>query len=413
MNNFFENLFDMQKKAYENFLKNFNLDFMNFDYFKNLSNMNFYEDTFNIFKEYTKFQDYAGKSYKELFNKIPGYEQLMDTYKKNLDFMDKLFKAYKELWMNVDFSKSGNKLIECYNIFNDQLIYLAKNNIEKYIPVNFYDMMANFSTDNFLKPIINNSDKAFDFYQKSLDKVPEIDFSQVEKFYKTMLDKLDDMPTVGITEEKKNENKKMMENYLNLCLKLYDFNLYLNKASRQAALDAQKSYFDKLENQEGLENFTDFYKFYMDNLLKAYEDMIKSPMYQNKANAIFEMVNKNKSMADDYIERELNDFPIMTQNKFKEYLEKLEDLSSVVMDVKNEKYKNQKDIADVKAELTKVKKDIKVNEDREDISSLKKDIDDFKKKDVDPIKKDVEQIKELKDEIKALKEEVKKLKGSK
>lgn len=178
---------------------------------------------------------------------------------------------------------------------------------------------------------------------------------QIEKFYKSILDKLDEIPSVGISQEEKKRNRQLFENYLSLSLKIFDFNLYLSKASRQAAIDAQNSYFDRLEEERGLENFSDFYKFYIDNLCDAYKNLVDSPVYKQKAKAILDLVNNNKEMFDNYIEDGLGAFPIVTQNKLKEYLDKLEDMTSILMDIQNEKNDSKKDAHITKSEPSKDK----------------------------------------------------------
>ena len=360
--NYFENLLEMQKnmmeeqrKVYENIAKNFNFNFNGMDFFKNFNDFNFYQNPEDFFKEYLRMQDYFSKYYKEAFNKFPGFDKAMETYKANLYILDKIFKAYGDLFTNGDLSKAGDNLIDLYRIFNDQLVELSKNKVEKYLPINFFEIMANFPVDTFINPLINSTKKSMEFYQKALDKEPELMTDQIEKFYKSMLDKLDEIPSVGISQEEKKRNRQLFENYLSLSLKIFDFNLYLSKASRQAAIDAQNSYFDRLEEEKGLENFSDFYKFYIDNLCDAYKNLVDSPVYKQKAKAILDLVNNNKEMFDNYIEDGLGAFPIVTQNKLKEYLDKLEDMTSILMDIQNENDDSKKDAHITKSELSKDK----------------------------------------------------------
>ena len=360
--NYFENLLEMQKnmmeeqrKVYENIAKNFNFNFNGMDFFKNFNDFNFYQNPEDFFKEYLRMQDYFSKYYKEAFNKFPGFDKAMQTYKANLNILDKIFKAYGDLFTNGDLSKAGDNLIDLYRIFNDQLVELSKNNVEKFLPINFFEIMANFPVDTFINPFINSTKKSMEFYQKALDKEPKLMTDQIEKFYKSILDKLDEIPSVGISQEEKKRNRQLFENYLILSLKIYDFNLYLSKASRQAAIDAQNSYFDRLEEEKGLENFSDFYKFYIDNLCDAYKNLVDSPVYKQKAKAILDLVNNNKEMFDNYIEDGLGAFPIVTQNKLKEYLDKLEDMTSILMDIQNENDDSKKGTHITKSELSKDK----------------------------------------------------------
>ena len=76
--------------------------------------------------------------------------------------------------------------------------------------------------------------------------------------------------------------------------------------------------------------------------------------------------DSNKEMFDNYIEDGLGAFPIVTQNKLKEYLDKLEDMTSILMDIQNEKSNSKKGTHITKSELSKDKKSHGASEGKED-----------------------------------------------
>lgn len=333
---FQKNMLEEQKKIYDAYSKNFNLDFTKEDFFKNLSNFNLNNNWEDFLGQYSKLSNMYSDAFKENFKNMPDFQKALDSYKANMELLEKVFNSYSDFYKTYDFSKTHKSLLNIYEIFNEELVNLAKENLEKFMPVNLFDVLSNFSLDSFIGPILNISKKNIEYFKTMLDKQPKFALEEIEKFYRETFDKYEDGPIFGITEEQKKENKKNFEKLLDIGLKILDFNIFLNQSSMKASLKVQEEYLKGLDSEEGLEDFSDFFKFYSKKLSDVYSDLIDSKQYQEKSKAIKDLFEENKKIYTDLFEKGLDGFPILTQSKLQNKLNKIDDLNLKIMELEND-----------------------------------------------------------------------------
>lgn len=400
--NFFEdmmemqkNIFENQKEAYSKFMESFKLgDFKPFG-----TNMfvNNFKNPMEFFKDYKEINEKFENNFKDFFAQVPGYKESLESYNKNMDFLNKLYLAYGDFYKDLDLVSAQNKLIELFEIYSDELVEMSKKYFYKLIPDSYYRVLENFNLEKFIRPAIENSKKSIDFYENAIQNRPELLVDDVKEFYQGILGKIFEMPTVGVSSEEKERSKKELENYLELELKLLDFNLFLEKKNQEAALKAQKAYIEGLETEASLEDFADFFKFYMGNFEKAYKELVNSNEYKEKAQEVLDIVEKNKESYKERFVEKLKDLPVATAKDAEKFLSEVEDLTKGLDDEKKAK-------SSLERKVTRIK-----NESEKEIKALKEEVAKLKeenaKVEVDAaLKKEIE---EMKKELAALKAQVK------
>jgi len=390
--NFFEdmmkmqkNIFENQKEAYSKFMESFKFgDFKPFgaDMF-----VNNFKNPMEFFKDYREINDKFENNFKDFFAQVPGYKDSLECYNKNMEFLNKLYLAYGDFYKDLDLVSAQNKLIELFEIYSDELVEMSKKYFYKLIPDSYYRILENFNLEKFIKPAIENSKKSIEFYENAIQNRPELLVDDVKEFYQGILDKIFEMSTVGVSSEEKEKSKKELQNYLELELKLLDFNLFLEKKNQEAALKAQKAYIEGLETEASLEDFADFFKFYMSNFEKAYKELINSNEYKEKAQEVLDIVEKNKESYKERFAEKLKDLPVATAKDAEKFLSEVEDLtkgldnekkakSSLERKVTRIKNESEKEIKALKEEVAKLKEE---NAKAEVDAALKKEIEEMKK----------------------------------
>ena len=404
-NNFFEdmmemqkNIFEKQKEAYGKFMDSFN--FGDFNSFNPNMFMNNFKNPMEFFNNYTEMNKNFENNFREFFAQVPGYQDSIESYKKNMEFLNKLYLAYGDFYKDLDLVAAQNKLIELFELYSDELVELSKKYFYKLIPDSYYRVLENFNLEKFIRPAIENSKKSIDFYENAIKNRPELLVADVKDFYQGILDKIYEMPTVGISEEEKAKSKKDLENYLDLELKLLDFNLFLEKKNQETALKAQRAYIEGLETEASLEDFADFYRFYMNNFEKAYKELVNSNEYKEKVQEILDVVEKNKLSYKEKLAERLADFPIATAKDAEEFMTEVQELSKEFADEKKAKSSLERKITKIKTDSEKEIKALK-----DEITQLKEE--NQKVKEDESLKKEIE---ELKKELTVLKNEMKKSK---
>ena len=404
-NNFFEdmmemqkNIFEKQKEAYGKFMDSFNLG--DFNSFNPNMFMNNFKNPMEFFNNYTEMNKNFENNFREFFAQVPGYQDSIESYKKNMEFLNKLYLAYGDFYKDLDLVAAQNKLIELFELYSDELVEMSKKYFYKLIPDSYYRVLENFNLEKFIRPAIENSKKSIDFYENAIKNRPELLVADVKDFYQGILDKIYEMPTVGISEEEKAKSKRDLENYLDLELKLLDFNLFLEKKNQETALKAQRAYIEGLETEASLEDFADFYRFYMNNFEKAYKELVNSNEYKEKVQEILDVVEKNKLSYKEKLAERLADFPIATAKDAEEFMTEVQELSKEFADEKKSK-------SSLERKVTKIK-----NDSEKEIKALKDEIAQLKEENQkvkadESLKKEIE---ELKKELNLLKNEVKKSK---
>ena len=395
-----KNIFENQKEAYGKFMDSFNFGAFN-PLYSNMY-MNNFKNPMDFLKDYNKFNQNFENNFKEFFLRVPGYEDAIDSYKKNMEFLNKLYLAYGDFYKDLDLVAAQNKLIELFELYSDELVEMSKKYFYKLIPDSYYTVLENFNLEKFIRPAIENSKKSIDFYEEAINNRPEILVEDVKNFYQGMIDKMYEMPTIGISEEEKAKSKKDLENYLELQVKLLDFNLFLEKKNQETALKAQRAYIGGLETEGSLEDFADFYRFYMNNFEKAYKELINSSDYKEKVQEVLDIVEKNKDFYKERLSEKLAEFPIATAKDVKEFMQDIQDLSKDFYDVKKSKTNLERRVTKIKNDSEKEIKDLK-----EEIARLKEENQKAKVNADEAVKKEIE---ELKKELTALKNEMKKSK---
>lgn len=404
-NNFFEdmmemqkNIFEKQKEAYGKFMDSFNLG--DFNSFNPNMFMNNFKNPMEFFNNYTEINKNFENNFREFFSQVPGYQDSIEVYKKNMEFLNKLYLAYGDFYKDLDLVAAQNKLIELFELYSDELVEMSKKYFYKLIPDSYYRVLENFNLEKFIRPAIENSKKSIEFYENAIKNRPELLVADVKDFYQGILDKIFEMPTVGISEEEKAKSKRDLENYLDLELKLLDFNLFLEKRNQETALKAQRAYIEGLETEASLEDFADFYRFYMNNFEKAYKELVNSNEYKEKVQEILDVVEKNKLSYKERLAERLADFPIATAKDAEEFMAEVQGLSKEFDDEKRAKSSLERKVTKIKNDS---EKEIKVLKD--EIAQLKEE--NQKVKADESLKKEIE---ELKKELTLLKNEVKKSK---
>ncbi|MEQ3347027.1 poly(R)-hydroxyalkanoic acid synthase subunit PhaE [Peptoniphilus senegalensis] len=400
--NFFEdmikmqkNIFENQKEAYSKFMESFK--FGDFKPFGANMFVNNFKNPMEFFKDYREINDKFENNFKDFFSQVPGYKDSLECYNKNMEFLNKLYLAYGDFYKDLDLVSAQNKLIELFEIYSDELVEMSKKYFYKLIPDSYYRILENFNLEKFIKPAIENSKKSIEFYENAIQNRPELLVDDVKEFYQGILDKIFEMPTVGVSPEEKEKSKKELENYLELELKLLDFNLFLEKKNQEAALKAQKAYIEGLETEASLENFADFFKFYMGNFEKAYKELVNSNKYKEKAQEVLDIVEKNKESYKERFVEKLKDLPVATAKDAEKFLSEVEDITKGLDDEKKAK-------SSLERKVTRIK-----NESEKEIKALKEEVAKLKeenaKVEVDAaLKKEIE---EMKKELAALKAQVK------
>ncbi|CAG7593846.1 hypothetical protein PEPTYR26121_01718 [Peptoniphilus tyrrelliae] len=400
--NFFEdmikmqkNIFENQKEAYSKFMESFK--FGDFKPFGANMFVNNFKNPMEFFKDYREINDKFENNFKDFFSQVPGYKDSLECYNKNMEFLNKLYLAYGDFYKDLDLVSAQNKLIELFEIYSDELVEMSKKYFYKLIPDSYYRILENFNLEKFIKPAIENSKKSIEFYENAIQNRPELLVDDVKEFYQGILDKIFEMPTVGVSPEEKEKSKKELENYLELELKLLDFNLFLEKENQEAALKAQKAYIEGLETEASLENFADFFKFYMGNFEKAYKELVNSNEYKEKAQEVLDIVEKNKESYKERFVEKLKDLPVATAKDAEKFLSEVEDITKGLDDEKKAK-------SSLERKVTRIK-----NESEKEIKALKEEVAKLKeenaKVEVDAaLKKEIE---EMKKELAALKAQVK------
>ena len=400
--NFFEdmikmqkNIFENQKEAYSKFMESFK--FGDFKPFGANMFVNNFKNPMEFFKDYREINDKFENNFKDFFSQVPGYKDSLECYNKNMEFLNKLYLAYGDFYKDLDLVSAQNKLIELFEIYSDELVEMSKKYFYKLIPDSYYRILENFNLEKFIKPAIENSKKSIEFYENAIQNRPELLVDDVKEFYQGILDKIFEMPTVGVSPEEKERSKKELENYLELELKLLDFNLFLEKKNQEAALKAQKAYIEGLETEASLEDFADFFKFYMGNFEKAYKELVNSNEYKEKAQEVLDIVEKNKESYKERFVEKLKDLPVATAKDAEKFLSEVEDLTKGLDDEKKAQ-------SSLERKVTRIK-----NESEKEIKALKEEVAKLKeenaKVEVDAaLKKEIE---EMKKELAALKAQVK------
>ena len=400
--NFFEdmmkmqkNIFENQKEAYSKFMESFKFgDFKPFgaDMF-----VNNFKNPMEFFKDYREINDKFENNFKDFFAQVPGYKDSLECYNKNIEFLNKLYLAYGNFYKDLDLVSAQNKLIELFEIYSDELVEMSKKYFYKLIPDSYYRILENFNLEKFIKPAIENSKKSIEFYENAIQNRPELLVDDVKEFYQGILDKIFEMPTVGVSSEEKEKSKKELQNYLELELKLLDFNLFLEKKNQEAALKAQKAYIEGLETEASLEDFADFFKFYMSNFEKAYKELINSNEYKEKVQEVLDIVEKNKESYKERFAEKLKDLPVATAKDAEKFLSEVEDLTKGLDNEKKAKSSLERKVTRIKNESER-----EINAFKEEVAKLK---EENSKAEVDAaLKKEIE---EMKKELAALKAQVK------
>lgn len=393
-NKFFEdmmgmqkNIFEKQKEAYGKFMDSFNLG----DYNPFAANMftNNFKNPMEFFNNYTEINKKFEENFREFFAQVPGYQDSIESYKKNMEFLNKLYLAYGDFYKDLDLVAAQNKLIELFELYSDELVEMSKKYFYKLIPDSYYRVLENFNLEKFIRPAIENSKKSMDFYENAIKNRPELLVADVKEFYQGILDKIYEMPTIGISPEEKEKSKRELQNYLDLELKLLDFNLFLEKKNQETALKAQRAYLEGLETEASLEDFADFYRFYMNNFEKAYKELVNSTDYKEKVQGILDLIEENKNAYKERFAEKLADLPIATAKDAEEFKNKVEGLtkdfdiekkakSSLERKVTRIKTDSEKEIKALKEEVEKLKEE-SAKKKLEADESLKKEIEELKK----------------------------------
>lgn len=398
--NFFDEMMKMQKNIFENqyedykkFMDNFKIG--NFNSFSPNMFMNNFNNPMDIFKNYNtnskKFED----MFREFFENAPGYQETKDMYGKNVELLNKLYLAYAHLYNDLDIVNSQNNLLDVFEIYSDELYKSSKKYFNKFVPERFYQVIENFDLGKFIRPMIENSKKSIHFYEEALKSRPEILVDDVRNFYENVLDKMYEIPSIGISEDTKRKSKHELKKYLELELKLLEFAIFLGKKNNETALQAQKNYLEGLESEAGIEDFTDFYRYYIKNFEKAYKELINSKDYKDKADEIIKLVNENNEIYKNKIEERLSDLPILTTRDE-------EGLKLEVEKARKASEKSAKDVDAVKKENAKLAKEVEaLKADKEklvkEIESIKKELENQSvSKEIEAIKKELENLKKSK-----------------
>lgn len=401
-NNFFDdmmkmqkNIFEKQKEAYGKFMDSFNLG--DFNPFTQNMFMNNFKNPMEFFNNYTEINKNFENNFREFFSQVPGYQDSIEVYKKNMEFLNKLYLAYGDFYKDLDLVAAQNKLIELFELYSDELVEMSKKYFYKLIPDSYYRVLENFNLEKFIRPAIENSKKSIDFYEKAIQNRPELLVADVKDFYQGILDKIFEMPTIGVSPEDKEKTRRELQNYLDLELKLLDFNLFLEKKNQETALKAQRAYINGLESEASLEDFADFFKFYMSNFEKAYKELVNSNEYKEKAQEVLDVVEKNKESYMEKVAERLKDFPIATASDAEKFMGEVEGLTKGLDDAKKAKTSLDRKVNKIKSDSEKEIKALK-----EEVAKLK---EENAKAEVDAaLKKEIE---EMKKELAALKAQVK------
>lgn len=401
--NFFEemmemqkNIFENQKEAYNKFMESFK--FGDFKPFGANMFVNNFKNPMEFFNNYKEINEKFENNFREFFSQVPGYEDSLESYKKNMEFLNKLYFAYDDFYKDFDLVAAQNKLIELFELYSDELVEMSKKYFYKLIPDSYYRILENFNLEKFIRPVIENSKRSIDFYENAIKNRPELLVSDVKDFYQGILDKIFEMPTIGVSPEEKEKSKRELQNYLDLELKLLDFNLFLEKKNQETALKAQRAYIDGLETEASLEDFADFYKFYMNNFEKAYKELVNSEEYKEKAQEILDIVEKNKEAYKERLVEKLADLPIATARDAEKFMSEVEGLNKEFDDEKRAK-------TSLERKVTKIKTDSE-----KEIKALKEEVEKLKEENA---KKKVEADEAVKKEIEELKKEIAALKKNK
>ena len=375
--NFFEdmmemqkNIFENQKEAYSKFMESFKLgDFKPFG-----TNMfaNNFKNPMEFFKDYKEINEKFENNFKDFFAQVPGYKESLESYNKNMDFLNKLYLAYGDFYKDLDLVSAQNKLIELFEIYSDELVEMSKKYFYKLIPDSYYRVLENFNLEKFIRP--------------------ELLVADVKDFYQGILDKIFEMPTLGVSPEDKEKSKKDLQNYLDLELELLDFNLFLEKKNQETALKAQRAYINGLESEASLEDFADFFKFYMNNFEKAYKDLVNSDEYKEKAQEVLDIVEKNKEAYKERLAERLKDIPVATLKDKEEFMGDIEGLTKELDDAKKAKSSLERKVNKIKSDSEKEIKALK-----EEVAKLKEENkpvnDEALKKELDALKKEFAALK--------------------
>lgn len=453
--NIFEDFFQMQNKMleeqtkmYQNFMKNFPLNnaFANGEVWKNFQPLN----NMDFFAEYKKFADAAERNFRELMGQVPNVNMVLDQYQENVKLLDRVYDAYVKLLTQGDYRLLQDAVKEVYETWNEQFIQLSRQQMEVFLPKQSQEFVANFNLDRFVQPFLAQQKKALSFYEEMIKKEPQVFVDRIANFYDDLLQKVTEVPVIGVNEELQAKNKENLKVYLDLQLKLLEFNLFLTRASKTYGIKAQKECLNKLETQAGMENFADFYEMWSKELKGAYDELKDSDEYQKLADEVVELVKKNRDKYDAYLEERLEDSPIftakkaqaifgnftkvrddvemgkMTQNELSKDVEVLRmnvekdkrDLSQKFLDLQN---KSEQGYMDLKQAVEQMKLNDTSETLQENVKSLEEDKAALQQE-VDNLKKELEQVKAadnkeevaaLKEELAALKKEVEEVKSAK
>lgn len=401
--NFFEEIVDMQKNIFENQKEAYNkfMESFKFGDFKPFgTNMfvNNFKNPMEFFNNYKEMNEKFEKNFKEFFSKVPGYEDSLENYKKNMEFLNKLYFAYDDFYRDFDLVAAQNKLIELFKLYSDELVEMSKKYFYKLIPDSYYRILENFNLEKFIKPVIENSKRSIDFYENAIKNRPELLIADVRDFYQGILDKIFEMPTIGVSSEEKEKSKRELQNYIDLELKLLEFNLFLEKKNQETALKAQRTYIDGLETEASLEDFADFYNFYINNFEKAYKELVNSEEYKEKAQEILDIVEKNKEAYKERLVEKLADLPIVTEKDAENLTSEVEGLTKKFDDEKRAKTNLERKVTKIKTDSEKEIKALKeeVEKLKEENAKKKVEADEAVKKEIEELKKEIAALKKTK-----------------
>lgn len=341
----FGDFLEMQKN-YMNFFSSFMQPTSNFGEMPfPFMGMNQWNETQKSMNEYfDKFKQYynpleIGKTFSPAVKDV--FEKMMNanTYYLNM------YQLWRELEnTNIkpatdEMKKFSDMLVEKYNpIFKDMVVPLLPQEFQPLIR-NTFDLFKTYidTSVDFYTPWTNNYTNLRDlFVEGMLD-----DKAKLGKFFELWREQFDKTfgvillsPSFGINKELIEQQNKTFDTYVDMVLLGIDFITRILAVQNENIDDIIKKYFEMVEKGSQPKSFSEFYKYWAEELEHILESYFATPEYSNLLGQLSSVAMDYKIEMQKLTEKYLEETPLVTRSEMDSLYKTIYDLKKELRNAK-------------------------------------------------------------------------------
>ena len=341
----FGDFLEMQKN-YMNFFSSFMQPTSNFGEMPfPFMGMNQWNETQKSMNEYfDKFKQYynpleIGKTFSPAVKDV--FEKMMNanTYYLNM------YQLWRELEnTNIkpatdEMKKFSAMLVEKYNpIFKDMVVPLLPQEFQPLIR-NTFDLFKTYidTSVDFYTPWTNNYTNLRDlFVEGMLD-----DKAKLGKFFELWREQFDKTfgvillsPSFGINKELIEQQNKTFDTYVDMVLLGIDFITRILAVQNENIDDIIKKYFEMVEKGSQPKSFSEFYKYWAEELEHILESYFATPEYSNLLGQLSSVAMDYKIEMQKLTEKYLEETPLVTRSEMDSLYKTIYDLKKELRNAK-------------------------------------------------------------------------------